>query len=78
MIFEPVFLEQSSTRDYATEAVERVNVASILQTVCSDFSDVGCTVSYIGPRKLIADRFQSHVLSPIFATMRSNLQRLLR
>ncbi|WP_168879692.1 ATP-binding protein [Rhizobium sp. P28RR-XV] len=41
--------------DYATEDVERVDVASILQTVCSDFSDVGHKVSYSGPNKLVAN-----------------------
>ncbi|RAX37741.1 two-component sensor histidine kinase [Rhizobium tropici] len=40
--------------DYATEEIERVDVASILQTVCSDFSDVGFKISYAGPNKLIA------------------------
>lgn len=39
--------------DYANEGVERVDVASILQTVCSEFSDVGHAVSYAGPNKLI-------------------------
>lgn len=41
--------------DYATEGLERVDVASILQTVCSDFSDVGFKVTYHGPNKLIAN-----------------------
>ncbi|OLP51432.1 ATP-binding protein [Allorhizobium taibaishanense] len=41
--------------DYATEGLERVDVASILQTVCSDFSDVGFEVTYHGPNKLIAN-----------------------
>lgn len=41
--------------EYATEAVERVDVASILQTVCSDFTDVGFDVEYDGPNKLIAN-----------------------
>ncbi|MBY5406443.1 ATP-binding protein [Rhizobium leguminosarum] len=40
--------------DYATEQIERVDVASILQTVCSDFSDVGFDITYDGPNKLIA------------------------
>jgi signal transduction histidine kinase len=41
--------------DYASEPVERVDVASILKTVCSDFSDVGFAVLYVGPSKLIAN-----------------------
>jgi signal transduction histidine kinase len=41
--------------EYATEEVERVDVASILQTVCSDFSDVGFEVTYEGPNKFIAN-----------------------
>ncbi|TGQ04466.1 ATP-binding protein [Mesorhizobium sp. M2E.F.Ca.ET.219.01.1.1] len=40
--------------DYANEAPELVDVASILQTVCSEFSDVGAAVAYIGPNKLAA------------------------
>jgi signal transduction histidine kinase len=41
--------------DYANEKVERVDVASILQTICSDFSDVGFAVSYRGPNRFIAN-----------------------
>lgn len=41
--------------DYATEEVERVDVASIMQTVCSDFSDIGFNMTYRGPNKLIAN-----------------------
>ncbi|MBF2713849.1 ATP-binding protein [Agrobacterium vitis] len=41
--------------DFATEGIERVDVASILQTVCSDFSDIGFDVEYQGPNKLIAN-----------------------
>lgn len=41
--------------EYATESIERVNVASILQTVCSDFSDIGFDVEYRGPDKLVAN-----------------------
>lgn len=40
--------------DFATEATELVDVASILQTICSEFADVGHNVSYTGPNKLIA------------------------
>lgn len=40
--------------EYATENVERVDVASILQTVCSEFCDVGFQIRYQGPHKLIA------------------------
>jgi signal transduction histidine kinase len=41
--------------DYATEDIVRTDVASILQTVCSDFSDVGFNVYYSGPNRLIAN-----------------------
>jgi len=41
--------------EYATEGIERVDVASILQTVCSDFSDVGFEVTYDGPNKFVAN-----------------------
>ncbi|NEI03059.1 ATP-binding protein [Rhizobium leguminosarum] len=41
--------------EYATENVERVDVASILQTVCNDFSDVGFEVEYRGPNKHVAN-----------------------
>lgn len=41
--------------DYATEGIVRTDVASILQTVCSDFSDVGFNVYYSGPNRLIAN-----------------------
>jgi|EndMetStandDraft_8_1072994.scaffolds.fasta_scaffold38350_3 signal transduction histidine kinase len=41
--------------DYTTETIERVDVASILSTVCCDFSDVGFAVRYVGPNKLIAN-----------------------
>lgn len=41
--------------DYTTETVERVDVASILSTICCDFADVGFAVRYVGPNKLIAN-----------------------
>jgi signal transduction histidine kinase len=41
--------------EYATERIERVDVASILQTVCSQFSDFGFDVTYEGPNKFIAN-----------------------
>ncbi|MGK6316939.1 ATP-binding protein [Neorhizobium sp. DT-125] len=40
--------------DCASEATELVDVASILQTICSEFADVGHDVSYAGPNRLIA------------------------
>jgi signal transduction histidine kinase len=40
--------------DYATETVELVDVASILQTVCSEFADIGHAVRYTGPNRLLA------------------------
>lgn len=41
--------------DYAMEAVERVDLGSLLQTACNDFADVGYDVSYQGPNKLTAE-----------------------
>lgn len=38
--------------DYATEPLELVNIASVLQTICSEFTDLGHAVSYDGPNKL--------------------------
>lgn len=35
--------------DYATETVELVDVASILQTVCSEFADIGHAARYTDP-----------------------------
>ncbi|MEG6507664.1 ATP-binding protein [Methyloligella sp. 2.7D] len=40
--------------EFANEDVERVDVASILQTVCNDFADIGHSVSYSGPAKFVA------------------------
>ncbi|MBX5008976.1 ATP-binding protein [Rhizobium lentis] len=40
--------------DYATEMIELVDVASILQTVCSEFADIGHAVRYTGPNRLLA------------------------
>lgn len=40
--------------DYATETIELVDVASILQTVCSEFADIGHAVRYTGPNRLLA------------------------
>jgi signal transduction histidine kinase len=40
--------------DYATETIELVDVASILQTVCSEFADIGHAVQYTGPNRLLA------------------------
>jgi signal transduction histidine kinase len=37
--------------DYANEAVERIDVASMLQTICNEFSDLGFDVTYSGPQK---------------------------
>lgn len=40
--------------DHAREAVERVDVASILQTICSDFADIGHDIRFHGPNRLVA------------------------
>jgi signal transduction histidine kinase len=39
--------------EYAIEPFERADVASILQTVCDDFTDVGFNVCYSGPDRMI-------------------------
>lgn len=41
--------------EYATETFQRADIASILQTVCSEFADVGLDVTYDGPNKLIVN-----------------------
>jgi signal transduction histidine kinase len=41
--------------EYATEVFERADIASILQSVCSEFSDVGMDVVYDGPNKVIVN-----------------------
>ncbi len=40
--------------NYRSETFERADLASVLQTVCSEFADVGHDVSYKGPARLIA------------------------
>ncbi|WP_292395770.1 HAMP domain-containing sensor histidine kinase [Mesorhizobium sp.] len=39
--------------DVSTEKLQRVDIASVLQTVCAEFSDVGFPVSYSGPDRLL-------------------------
>ncbi|MBB4956086.1 signal transduction histidine kinase [Agrobacterium vitis] len=39
--------------DRGKERPERTDLASIMQTICDDFSDVGATISYTGPGRLI-------------------------
>ena len=41
--------------DYATEPMQRADVASLLQTVCAEFSDVGFRVRFEGPNRMIID-----------------------
>jgi signal transduction histidine kinase len=38
--------------DARSETVARIDLASFLQTICSDFADVGHAVSYAGPPRL--------------------------
>lgn len=38
--------------DVSTEEMQRADIASVLQTVCAEFSDVGFAVSYTGPDRL--------------------------
>lgn len=38
--------------DVSTEEFQHADIASVLQTVCSEFSDVGFSVSYDGPNRL--------------------------
>jgi signal transduction histidine kinase len=40
--------------DYNRETVETVDLASMLQTICNEFSDIGHNVSYFGPNRLPA------------------------
>lgn len=40
-------------RDVATEAVQRVDLPSLLQTVCHDFANAGMPVTYDGPERLV-------------------------
>lgn len=39
--------------DVSTETLQRADIASVLQTVCVEFSDVGFSVSYSGPDRLL-------------------------
>ncbi|MEO9341010.1 ATP-binding protein [Mesorhizobium sp. SB112] len=39
--------------DRKTEKWERTDIASVLQTICSDFSDMGGAIAYEGPTRLI-------------------------
>lgn len=39
--------------DRGKEAAERTDVASIMRTICDDFSDVGAQISYSGPGRFI-------------------------
>lgn len=39
--------------DVSTETMQRADVASILQTICAEFSDVGFSVSYDGPDRCV-------------------------
>lgn len=39
--------------DVSTENLQRADIASVLQTVCAEFSDVGFSVSYSGPNRLL-------------------------
>nr|WP_250888880.1 HAMP domain-containing sensor histidine kinase [Mesorhizobium sp. dw_380] len=39
--------------DVSTEKLQRADIASVLQTVCAEFSDVGFSVSYSGPDRLL-------------------------
>jgi signal transduction histidine kinase len=41
--------------DYATEPIQRADIASLLQTVCAEFSDVGFPVRFEGPNRMIID-----------------------
>jgi signal transduction histidine kinase len=41
--------------DASAEGMERIDVASLLQTVQADFADMGADVSYEGPDRLVAE-----------------------
>jgi signal transduction histidine kinase len=38
--------------DARSETVSRIDLPSLLQTICSDFADMGYAVSYVGPARL--------------------------
>ena len=38
--------------DARSEPVSRIDLPSFLQTICSDFADMGHAVSYVGPARL--------------------------
>lgn len=38
--------------DVSSEELQRADIASVVQTVCAEFSDVGFSVSYVGPDRL--------------------------
>ncbi|WP_137158163.1 ATP-binding protein [Rhizobium sp. FKL33] len=41
--------------DYASEPIQRADVASLLQTTCAEFADVGYQVRFEGPNRMIID-----------------------
>ncbi|MCL6706286.1 ATP-binding protein [Pseudomonas sp. R2.Fl] len=41
--------------NHQAESFERADLASILQTVCDEFGDVGHEIAYLGPARLIAN-----------------------
>ncbi len=41
--------------NHRTEAFERADLASIIQTVCDEFEDIGHDITYRGPARLIAN-----------------------
>jgi signal transduction histidine kinase len=41
--------------DYASEPIQRADVASLLQTTCAEFTDVGYHVRFEGPNRMIID-----------------------
>jgi signal transduction histidine kinase len=41
--------------DYASEPIQRADVASLLQTTCAEFTDVGYQVRFEGPNRMIID-----------------------
>ncbi len=41
--------------NHSKEDFERTDIASTVQTICNEFSDTGCDITYHGPNRLIAN-----------------------
>ncbi len=41
--------------DFKREALERADLASVVRTICNEFQDIGHSVDYVGPNRLVAN-----------------------